>query len=618
LTGNHTLIDRRATGPVRWRRPNRKRLPALLAFTLSLVLVGSSTVLAAPSERAAPAHDSDTVLTTFTDISDSPFRVDIIWAAEQGIARGCTADRFCPKDHVTREQMASFLARAFRLPSTTRDYFSDDNGSMHEGAINRVAAAGIAGGCGGGRFCPRDLVTRDQMAALLARALGLPSAKDDYFIDAFSSPHRAAINRAAAAGITGGCGPERFCPIAPVTREQMAVFLRRSMVPTARVRPPPTLKECSISLQSLVDAAPSGATVTAPACTYRETVTIRKPLTVRTVGGKVDGQGVRAYGFAVSADDVTIDGFEVTGTTTPAQNGAVSVRSSNRFTLRNGYIHHTGGSCVSVVGGSGHRILDSELAYCAQQGYHLSSVRSTLVARNRIHHNNPNHQYDAGWEAGGGKAALVRGLTFDSNHSHSNNGPGLWCDVDCRDVTYRNNRVWNNTGPGIFFETSVGATITGNRVWANGYAWPYWGWGGGIVLSSSAGVTVTTNIVAWNADGISVISQSRGDNPGVRNNYVHDNVIIISPRSSDPSDKFMLAWQHDHPSGMFDSAANNRGANNRYWHSQPEPTWARFEWATPKSTLGDFNATPGEQNGRYLTTSEKDTILTQAGMPTSP
>jgi hypothetical protein len=40
-------------------------------------------------------------------------------------------------------------------------------------AIEALAASGITGGCGGGNFCPNQNVTRGEMAAFLARALGL-------------------------------------------------------------------------------------------------------------------------------------------------------------------------------------------------------------------------------------------------------------------------------------------------------------------------------------------------------------------------------------------------------------------------------------------------------------
>jgi hypothetical protein len=46
--------------------------------------------------------------------------------------------------------MASFLVRAFALPATDSDFFTDDEASAHEGDINAVAA-GVTTGCGGGQ-----------------------------------------------------------------------------------------------------------------------------------------------------------------------------------------------------------------------------------------------------------------------------------------------------------------------------------------------------------------------------------------------------------------------------------------------------------------------------------
>jgi len=40
-------------------------------------------------------------------------------------------------------------------------------------AIEALASSGITGGCGAGNFCPNQNVTRGEMAAFLARALGL-------------------------------------------------------------------------------------------------------------------------------------------------------------------------------------------------------------------------------------------------------------------------------------------------------------------------------------------------------------------------------------------------------------------------------------------------------------
>ena len=66
------------------------------------------------------------------------------------------------------------LARANGLPSTSKDYFVDDNGSIFENAINKIAEAGITVGCNppdNDRFCPNQSVTRGEMAVFLKRAL---------------------------------------------------------------------------------------------------------------------------------------------------------------------------------------------------------------------------------------------------------------------------------------------------------------------------------------------------------------------------------------------------------------------------------------------------------------
>ena len=47
---------------------------------------------------------------------------------------------------------------------------------------------------------------------------------------------------------------------------------------------------CSISLQTLIDSTPSDGTVSVPACVYRETVTISRPMTVIGYGAVIDGR----------------------------------------------------------------------------------------------------------------------------------------------------------------------------------------------------------------------------------------------------------------------------------------------------------------------------------------
>ena len=59
------------------------------------------------------------------------------------------------------------------LPGGTSGRFSDTGGSLHAENIDKLAEAGITAGCGQGPYCPDRHVTRAQMATFLARALKL-------------------------------------------------------------------------------------------------------------------------------------------------------------------------------------------------------------------------------------------------------------------------------------------------------------------------------------------------------------------------------------------------------------------------------------------------------------
>jgi hypothetical protein len=165
--------------------------------------------------------------TPFTDIDSSTFRADILWLWESGITSGCTASKFCPNSSVTRGQMAAFLGRALNLAPTSTDYFTDDDGTIFESDINRLAASGITKGCSSTTFCPDATITREQMAAFLDRALVLPTTGTNFFTDDDGSMFEASINRLAASGITSGCTASQYCPSLEVTRGQMAAFLHR-------------------------------------------------------------------------------------------------------------------------------------------------------------------------------------------------------------------------------------------------------------------------------------------------------------------------------------------------------------------------------------------------------
>jgi hypothetical protein len=179
------------------------------------------------------------LLPGYEDMYDSVFVDSIAWMQYTGITQGCAPALFCVDDPVTRGQMAAFLVRAlFYTDNGGGDLYTDDDDSVFENAIDKLGTAGVTQGCNppaNDRFCPDRLVTRGQMAAFLVRALGYSDdGGGDRFSDDDDSVFENAIDKLATAGVTQGCNPpanDRFCPDDPVTRGQMAAFLKRALGP---------------------------------------------------------------------------------------------------------------------------------------------------------------------------------------------------------------------------------------------------------------------------------------------------------------------------------------------------------------------------------------------------
>jgi hypothetical protein len=131
--------------------------------------------------------------------------------------------------------MASFLVRAMELTPLPTGPFADISSSIHALNINALAAAGITTGCSANAYCPDQVVSREQMATFLTRALELTPTQHN-FADVGTGTHAQDIGAIAAAGITTGCGPGLYCPFDWVTREQMASFLARAFA-IAKVYP---------------------------------------------------------------------------------------------------------------------------------------------------------------------------------------------------------------------------------------------------------------------------------------------------------------------------------------------------------------------------------------------
>jgi len=130
--------------------------------------------------------------------------------------------------------MAAFLARSLNLGQGP-DVFVDDDTSIFENDINAIAVVGITQGChppANDPFCPERTLTRGEIAAFVVRAWDLPVSATDSFTDDGGSIFEGDNNALAAAGVTRGCNPpanDQFCPGRQMSRAEMATFLARGL-----------------------------------------------------------------------------------------------------------------------------------------------------------------------------------------------------------------------------------------------------------------------------------------------------------------------------------------------------------------------------------------------------
>ncbi|MFU8803667.1 MAG: hypothetical protein ACNA8W_07665 [Bradymonadaceae bacterium] len=82
-------------------------------------------------------------LPPFVDDENNTHERDIYKLWKAGLTNGCSGGahpRYCPGRGLTRAEMAAFLRRAFNLPATSRNYFSDTRNAWYTNDVNALAA----------------------------------------------------------------------------------------------------------------------------------------------------------------------------------------------------------------------------------------------------------------------------------------------------------------------------------------------------------------------------------------------------------------------------------------------------------------------------------------------
>ena len=112
--------------------------------------------------------------TTFADISNHENKTAIEELAARGIITGYNATSFGPNDTMTRAQFATIVVRGLGLPLITTNNFSDVKaGSWYASYVGTAYKYGIVNGRTATTFDPEGTITRQEAAAMVARAAKL-------------------------------------------------------------------------------------------------------------------------------------------------------------------------------------------------------------------------------------------------------------------------------------------------------------------------------------------------------------------------------------------------------------------------------------------------------------
>jgi hypothetical protein len=179
--------------------------------------------------------------------------------------------------------------------------------------------------------------------------------------------------------------------------------------------------------------------------------------------------------------------------------------------------------------------------------------------------NNNIKGFNRGWEAGGNKICLARGVVLENSTFIENRGNGIWFDIGNEDCTVRNCLIAFNEDAGVFYEISYGLHAHDNVIVGNGLASTPGAWGAsaGISISSSPDCLIERNLLIGNKEGFNFREQKRS-----------------TPRIDDR--KSVPVWNHDH------IIRNNVIALNR-----DAQTWGWFDISDNRhwpATGGDSNA----------------------------
>lgn len=190
---------------------------------LALILVVVLTVSSFSMSRVSAAGFSDVP-------TNHGFYTEIMYLVDRGVIS--QTGTFGVDQKVTREEVAVMVSKAVGLSGgKTKTPFKDvPSTSASSGYIKSAVDAGVLSGFTDGTFRPKQIVNRGEMAIFLAKAFKLTTESTTKFKDMSSSmASYSSVKKIVQAKITTGYSDGTFRPTQTLTRGQISAFLARAM-----------------------------------------------------------------------------------------------------------------------------------------------------------------------------------------------------------------------------------------------------------------------------------------------------------------------------------------------------------------------------------------------------
>lgn len=190
----------------------------------------------------------------FNDVpSSDPYFNYVSLLSKYGITGGCQSNPplYCPGQSITRAQMAVFVVTSVNLATGASLTFpptavfqdvpaSGSPDSIYFDYVQRLSQLAITGGCQSSPplYCPDDPITQGEMAVFMIRGWMIANNLTTFtfpqtplFTDVPSTDSFFPfVQKMVQLGFWSGCTATTYCRDTPVTRDQAAPMILRSML----------------------------------------------------------------------------------------------------------------------------------------------------------------------------------------------------------------------------------------------------------------------------------------------------------------------------------------------------------------------------------------------------